>query len=185
MKKVMLTSAGFENPVISEKFLSFVGKSPEDIKVIFIPTAAIDEASKAVLPKCRNDLLFCGILDENIYTYNFESFISQDEFCAFDAIYFCGGNTRYLMKKINKQKNFRSMLKAFIKKGGVYVGVSAGSLIATRDLFSGLHYADCYLEVHQNTGNEKGEIALERRKRIKLTDSLALILEENKTYILE
>ena len=39
MKKLLLTSAGFENPKIGEEFLKSVNKPVSEIKIIFVPTA--------------------------------------------------------------------------------------------------------------------------------------------------
>lgn len=52
VRKILLTSAGFETKAISDAFLSFVGIEPKEIKVLFIPTAAIFPAAIAVLPAC-------------------------------------------------------------------------------------------------------------------------------------
>lgn len=42
MKKIILTSAGFENNEIEKKFLGMINKAPSEIKALWIPTAAID-----------------------------------------------------------------------------------------------------------------------------------------------
>ena len=40
--RVMLTSCGLETKQIEEAFLEFLGKVPEQVNALFIPTAAID-----------------------------------------------------------------------------------------------------------------------------------------------
>lgn len=50
MKKCLLTSAGFENLAVKEAFLELVGKEPSQIKALWVPTAAGEEA-RAVLAK--------------------------------------------------------------------------------------------------------------------------------------
>lgn len=185
MKKLILTSAGFENPRITKLFFDMIGKSPSQTKVIFVPTAAIDEESKAVLPKCMNDLIGNGIPDENIYAYNLDTPINFSETEKFDAIYFCGGNTKHLLKCINRQKGFRKTLKEFISNGGVFVGVSAGSIIACRNLPNGLHYANCRIWVHEKCGDSAGTVKLNVFKNIRISDNQALVIEDTKTYIFE
>ena len=48
---------------------------------------------------------------------------------CYDAIYFCGGSPEYLMKRIRRVR-LAAPLRQFTEEGGVYVGVSAGSIIA-------------------------------------------------------
>ena len=90
MKKILLTSAGFENPNIQRCFLELLGKPPAEARALFIPTAAIDEDAKAVLPKCRGDLLGAGILPEHITDFDLDRPMDPDELSAYDAVYFCG-----------------------------------------------------------------------------------------------
>ena len=49
MRKILLTSAGF-NKRFKELFLEQIGKHPDDIKILFVPTASIvnDEAREAI-----------------------------------------------------------------------------------------------------------------------------------------
>ena len=65
MKKCLLTSAGFENLAVKEAFLELVGKEPSQIKALWVPTAAGEEA-RAVLAKGMEDLFNAGIRAENI-----------------------------------------------------------------------------------------------------------------------
>ncbi len=50
MKRILLTSAGFENPNIQRCFLELLRKPADEARALFIPTAAIDEDARAVLP---------------------------------------------------------------------------------------------------------------------------------------
>lgn len=59
--RVLLTSCGLETGAIKQSFLEMLQKEPEKATALFIPTAAIDPGAIAVLPKCMNDLLKCGI----------------------------------------------------------------------------------------------------------------------------
>lgn len=56
MRKILLTSNGFENPRLAEKFIELVGKRPEDMRCLFIPTAAIDVAA---IEFCQNACMIC------------------------------------------------------------------------------------------------------------------------------
>ncbi len=62
MSNILLTSAGFDNKKIEEKFLELVDKPVGKIKVIFIPTAAITEEQKAIVPFCEKRPAECRCL---------------------------------------------------------------------------------------------------------------------------
>ena len=70
MRKILLTSAGFETKNIMEVFHSLFDKESTNLKALFIPTAANDADAIAVLPKCMNDLLNAGILEDNIAVFD-------------------------------------------------------------------------------------------------------------------
>ena len=142
--KLLLTSAGFNNKKIEEKFLEIVEVPKEKIKTLFIPTAAISEDARAMVKECKKDLLDAGVLEQHIITYNLDREYTYEEMCNFNAIYFCGGNTQYLLDKVNDTK-FNLILSQFLENGGVYIGVSAGSIIAASNLKNNLGYINCYL----------------------------------------
>lgn len=52
---------------------------------------------------------------------------------ACDAIHLSGGNTYYFLNSIKKRK-FAPILKEFVRKGGVLVGVSAGGYMMTSSI---------------------------------------------------
>lgn len=183
MKKLILTSAGFENKIIEQKFLNMVHKPLYEIKALWIPTAAIDDAARAVLPKCMNDLLNAGILSENIEVYNLDREMTREEITSFDAVYVCGGNTRYLLDKMYNAE-FVSLLKEFILQGGVYIGVSAGSLICVNGLEGNLGFLQCSLSVHCVEGTASGTIDMNHSSHINLTNQQAIIIEDKKCYII-
>ena len=157
MKKILLTSAGFENPNIQRCFLELLGKPAEKTQVLFIPTAAIDEGAKAVLPKCRGDLLGAGVLPEHITDFDLDCAMSAEELAGYDAAYFCGGSTEYLLERI-KAVGFDCTLDAALERGLVYVGVSAGSIISAQNLPGNLGYLPRKLEVHCESGSPSGSL---------------------------
>ena len=77
--RVLLTSAGLETEKIKEYFIKMSEKDMLDVKALFIPTAAIDPGAIAVLPKCMNDLLRCGIQDKNIKVFDLYTGMNLDE----------------------------------------------------------------------------------------------------------
>ena len=184
MKKVILTANGLENKNIGKIFLNFTGKNPEDIKAIFVPTAANNAGAIEVLPKCMHDLLDLGILEKNIYVYDLHYKMENDELSKYDAIYFCGGSSQYLLKRIN-ETGFNASIKHFVDNGGIYIGVSAGSIVAANNLPGNLDYLECKLSVHGNDGIAAGQFNPKDYSEIKLPDNRAIIITENNYEVAE
>lgn len=184
MKKIILTSAGFENKLIEQKFLEMANKPSNEIRALWIPTAAIDDDAKAVLPECFNDLIGAGISSENIKTYNLDYVMKHEEMTTFDVVYVCGGNSRYLLDKMY-EANFVSVLKEFINHDGIYIGVSAGSCICVNGFEDNLGFLSCTLSVHCMEGSKSGPLDIDHCSHINLTNKQAIIIEDKKCYIHE
>ena len=128
--KLLLTSAGIV-PEVKEYFLSLLPKKPKEIKVAFITTAAYGESKNPTwMEKDRQLLYGCGIkvvedLDLKDKTQSELEKIIADK----DLIFVNGGNTFYLLHWIRKS-GFDKSLPAFLRRGGLYVGVSGGSYVA-------------------------------------------------------
>ena len=128
MKRVILTSAGFENKNIEVYFLEILQKKPEESKALWIPTAAITEEAKNMLPECMKDLLNAGFIRERITVYDLDYTLSYDELKQYDAVYVCGGSCNHLLTQMQKV-NFIELIQKYVEEDGIYVGVSAGSCI--------------------------------------------------------
>ena len=184
MQKIILTSTGFTNRNIKDRFLELVKIPVDKIKAIFIPTAAITEDAKGMIPICKDQLLNAGILEDNICTYDLDRIMRCDEICNFNAIYVCGGNPQHLLSKMNETE-FYLPLKKFLDNGGVYLGVSAGSIVLSKNLSSNLEYINCILNVHSKEGTECGYLNTNDCPKIKLTDNQAIVIIDNDTAIIE
>jgi dipeptidase E len=180
MRNIILTANGFENKNIGKTFLRIVDKNPSEIKVIFVPTAANNADAIEVLPKCMHDLLDLGIPAENVLVYDLHYNMEYDELSKYDAIYFCGGSSSYLLQRIN-ETGFNESLKTFVDNGGVYIGVSAGSIIAANNLPANLEYLHCQLSVHVKEGISVGQFEPTKHSHIKLPDNKAIIIKDS-TY---
>ena len=183
-RKILLTSAGFNTPKIGKLFLELVSKQPEDIKALFVPTAAINAPSIAVLHKCMNDLLNLGIPASNIRVFDLHQTLTINELSAFDAIYFTGGSPQYLLNRIN-ETGFNKPLNEFVNNGGVYVGVSAGSMIAAGNMPNNLGYLNSTIEVHRQTGAPTGIFDNQSQTHFDLTDMQAILIRGNVYEIIE
>ena len=132
--KLLLTSGGITNKSIADALFSLVGKKPEDITLVFIPTASnIETGDKDWF---INDLL-------NLKNLNFKSIeitdisavnekIWKPSIEGADVLFFEGGNTYHLMEWLNKS-GLANMLPNLLKEK-VYVGVSAGSMVMSKDI---------------------------------------------------
>ncbi len=173
--RVLLTSAGLETEEIRACFVDMAGKDMSLVKALFIPTAAINAGAIDVLPKCMNDLLKCGIQDKNIKVYDLHIGMKIDELRQYDIVYLCGGDTRYLLERMN-ETGFNKGLMEYIRAGGLVLGVSAGSLIFSNNLSGNLGLIDTKLDVHCAEGEKKGKIAYPLKDNIRLTNTCALVI---------
>ena len=184
MRKVLLTSSGFENERIIKIFHNLFDKETPQIKALFIPTAANNVAAIAVLPKCMNDLLKAGISENNITVFDLHRNMKYEELNQYDLVYFTGGSPHYLLERINST-GFNIPLRKFVENGGVYVGVSAGSVIAANNLLNNLGYINCTLSVHTNDGTKSGEIDVSTNPHIDLTGSNVILILDEEYRVME
>lgn len=173
--RVLLTSAGLETEEIKECFVDMAGKDMDLVKALFIPTAAIDADAIEVLPKCMNDLLKCGILNENIDVCDLHTGMEFEKLRQYDVVYLCGGNTRYLLERINAT-GFCESLTAYINDNGLVIGVSAGSIIFANNLENNLGLIDTKLDVHCIAGEKRGKVTYPLKENVQLTNTCALVL---------
>ena len=203
MKKLILTSNGFENPIIGQEFLKLFNKSSSEIRILFIPTASRTKEELEYVEKSKEELMNLGIIKENIVIYNLDRVMSIQELKDFDSIYVCGGNTFYLLYKV-KESKFDERIEEIIEKGIVYIGVSAGTILAGPDIriagadknwdkndvgledFSGLNLTDKIISPHYVPGEEGAIAKYEQENNVKvlrLKDNQALFILDNKEEI--
>lgn len=166
--KLLLTSAGITNDSIAKAVVELVGKNPDEISVLFVPTAANTAADDK------------GWLIENLVEFQKQNYkqvdildiagLSEEEwrphFEVADLICFGGGNEQYLAKAIRDSgvaENLPDLLKT-----KVYMGISAGSMVAGQflshdlmkvvypeetfeELAPPLGYVDCLFIPHLNS----------------------------------
>lgn len=103
-------------------------------KVLFIPTAGNVEEYTAYIDESRAifaDLQFDIIpLDIAAATET----VVREKLAQASCLYISGGNTFYLLQEL-KRKNLLPLIRERINQGMVYVGESAGAIIASKDIF--------------------------------------------------
>ncbi len=167
--KLLLTSSGITNKTIANALFDLIGKKPEDTSLVFIPTASniysgdkgwlIDDLANLKKQNFKSiDIADISAIDKNLWLSRLEEA---------DVLFFEGGDTYYLMEWLNKS-GLTGLLPDLLKTK-VYVGVSAGSCITSKDLalkttqelyeedldrseeMNGLNYVDFYFIPHFNS----------------------------------
>ncbi len=132
--KLLLTSEGITNYSIEQALRSLSDKPLKELQCAFVPTAShwIKEDKSWLitdLKKCHELFKSVDIVDIAILSKaNLHKRLSQT-----DLIFMEGGNTFFLMHWIHKSKLVSDLKE--ILKDKIYVGASAGSMVATQDLF--------------------------------------------------
>ena len=175
--RVLLTSAGLETKEIQKYFMDMINKDMSLVKALFIPTAAVNAGAIEVLPKCMNDLLKCGIQDKNITVYDLHTGMKTEELQQYDVVYICGGETYYLLERIN-ETGFNKTLMEYIRSDGLVIGVSAGSLIFANNIPDNLGLIDTKLDVHLAEGEKCGKVVYPLKDNIRLTNTCALAIRD-------
>ena len=191
---MILTSSLYESIELVKKFLD---KNTESKKILFIPTATnVDEYKKYIhlTQKVFEDF---GYEVENFDISIFSEEIAKEKLSQAKIVFISGGNTFYLLQEL-KRKNLTSYLKERIENGLLYIGESAGSVIATPDIeyasivddktlatelddYTGLDLVDFYIVPHF----EEEPFVESSRNTVELyKDKLDLKLINNKEAIL-
>lgn len=194
--KLLLTSAGFLNREVTDTFLKLINKPTGQIHIIFVPTASRTEEEMRYVESARQELIDLGIRD--IITLNLDHPLADDEISGADAVYVCGGNTFYLLQKI-RESGFDRLLKIF---NGVYVGVSAGSVVVGPNIEVSGPWDENDVRVSDTTGmgmvnfavvphyqRKEQPIVADLKKRadyeiMELTDNQAVLVENGERKII-
>ncbi|MEK7659008.1 MAG: Type 1 glutamine amidotransferase-like domain-containing protein [Patescibacteria group bacterium] len=130
---MLLTSSGMQGS--KQEILNILPKPAYDVRVAHIITASKSEADKTYLEKDRELMreAHFNIKDIDIEGKNKTQLMA--ELKDMDIIYVQGGNTFYLLKQI-RMTGFDKVVKKLIKKGVIYIGVSAGSIVAGKTIIT-------------------------------------------------
>ncbi|MDQ5951624.1 MAG: dipeptidase [Patescibacteria group bacterium] len=160
---IFLTSTGFSTETLKSTFLSLLTKPLGEIKVAFIDTASKVEKNTDYVDKDLEVLKSMGL--KNVSRIDISE--PQDNWIKIliqaDIFYVEGGNTFYLLDKLRSSGLDKSLPRIIQNK--IYVGVSAGSIVATPTIaiatvepsdpntvkmtdFTGLHIVDFEVSPH-------------------------------------
>lgn len=130
-KMMLLTSSGMTGS--REDIIAILPKPPEDIRVAHIITASKPEENKSYVENDSRLMKEMGfnVEEVDIEGKNYSQLLSL--LSNFDIIYVQGGNTFYLLDKM-RRCNFKKVMKKLFRKGIIYIGISAGSIVAGKNI---------------------------------------------------
>ena len=172
MNNIVLTSCGFRNEELKNKFYKIVSKDELKNKKVLYITTAVDgekENNKDWVAEEYKTILGLGIDESNIVEYKIGNDININDF---DIIYMMGGNTIYLLDMVRKYK-FDTVIKDFINNGKIYIGSSAGSQLLGTTIALNAIYEDNFVNMTDFTaiGIVDGEVVPHANKKEDLINS--------------
>ncbi|MDO8570233.1 MAG: Type 1 glutamine amidotransferase-like domain-containing protein [Candidatus Daviesbacteria bacterium] len=207
--KLLLTSGGLENQTIIQALLKLAGKPFDQLKVAFIPTASnVEEGDKWWLIDDLKKLQELRFLSVDIVDISaLPKTIWQKRLEEADIFFVEGGNTCHLIYWI-KKSGLSDLLPELLKTR-IWVGVSAGSVVVTKDISlsdsqrlygenddmdnnAGLGYLDFHIRPHLNN-NFFPKMTLENMQKIAdetkesiyaLDDNSALVVINGKISVI-
>jgi dipeptidase E len=192
--KLLLTSNGLTNEKITNAFLSLVGTG-KTVTIAILSTKFEGSAANVFSEQVK--IHFNAIGFEHADILDLET-LQESELEKYDVLYVCGGNTFEILS-FAKQANLKQAVEKLFARNGVYVGVSAGSIIVgphihianeveadpnsinLQDL-TGLHIANEIICPHYLAEHEQQVLAFENKYNtnvIRLTDNQALVVTNN------
>lgn len=123
--KLILTSAGLSNPNIVNAFLKLLAREPKETSLLVVAYGQNKEEN-FYINESRKEVENLGF---KVVILNMNESFCIDDLQNFDVIYVCGGNTFSILNKMRKT-GIDNYIKSQVSKGVIYLGVSAGSIIA-------------------------------------------------------
>ena len=127
MSDLLLLSKGLD------ALKNFVGASPADVTVGFIPTAADPYEDKWFMEADRQALIDSGFQLREVNLKGIKPEELQQKLKGVDVVYVTGGNTFYLLEQM-RASGFKKLLPTLLAGGVKYVGTSAGTIVVGPDL---------------------------------------------------
>jgi len=134
MKTILLTSAGLE---MKTEILKILPKPAEQIKLAHIITASKVSEDITYLKDDKQKMIDLGFEVQDIDIEGKSEQELREILEGFDIIYVQGGNPFYLIKAI-RESGFQKVVEELIAQGKIYIGVSAGSMVAGPTVETGL-----------------------------------------------
>jgi dipeptidase E len=190
---------------VLEKIVPLLNKSPHLLKVAFIQTAADIYENSPWIDNDKNKLNELGFSIKIVDLKDKESV--EKSLKDVDIIFVAGGNTSYLLEQAQKC-DFLEIVRNLVKHGVIYIGSSAGSLLAGPNIeidkiyddgdfgkelnsYEGLGFIDFVILPHADNPAYEPYIKKifekygDKYKFKKLNDNQFIIVEDNNNQIVE
>lgn len=128
---LILTSDALTSEKLKKEFRK-IAKSMKSKKVLIVHTNRNPE-DWVYTNNAIAELESCGISKEDIYLINIALGECLEGIMSFGLVYVSGGNTFFILDKM-RDTWLGKEIKKFVKSGGIYLGVSAGSIIAGKSI---------------------------------------------------
>lgn len=193
MGTIILTSQGFYNEKIINKFKE-LAKDVMSAPAVVISTASDEKNENKWIKKAKDQLIEYGYSNVDIIDIELEQ---DKDLSKYKTIYVAGGNG-FRLTSVAKATNFSEVIKECVNNGGVYIGVSAGSILLAPSIqleaefepekipagfwdFSGLGLVPATIIPHYETSLEAIVLDFEKKygyKVIRLTNDDMLVYED-------
>ena len=201
-KTLLLTSGGMD---MKEQIVKLLQKPAYDVTVAFITTASKNEEDISYVENDLNIMKEIGFNVEELDIDGKTEFQIMSILKLKDIIFVEGGNTYFLLNAMRKC-NFEKVLRKLLKQGIVYIGASAGSIVAGKTIetsswksdepnygvknLKGLNLVPFnifvhYLPEHAEIIKQKIKNPKKRLKKLKiLTDGQAILVQGNEVDLI-
>lgn len=126
-----LTSTGLENKYVADRFKNALLKKDVSLTSFLVVSVQDNDSDAFYLQKTKDELNKIGAVDIEVFALGDKPFIPTKEY---DVIYVCGGNTFVYLDRIRKTGLAKFIIDAVESNRSIYVGVSAGSIVAGPDI---------------------------------------------------
>lgn len=196
---VILTAAGFFNTEVLNCVVSkFTSK--ENVRIAIVTTAAEEKEKNKYSQLAKQQFNSVGFTAIDFVDIEETVAVSFD---PYQIVYVCGGNTFTLMK-FAREADFSNSVNKLLLRGGVYIGVSAGSVIAGPSIriaaelspdvnsvglvdMSGMGITDTIIYPHYKDSDENQIKKFEARHNhdvVRLTNNQAVIIQTHEQQII-
>ena len=196
----LLTSAGFLNSKVANKVVEWAG-NPSTKKVAIVTTAAEGKETNVYSKLAKDQLVKMGFGEVDFIDLETQG---AGSIVNYDVVYVCGGNTFKLLK-FAREKDFKKVVLKVLDNGGLYIGVSAGSLLVGSSVqianeieadknevgildFTGLDIVDVTVFPHYDPKYETEIKDFESKNNVmitRLTNNQALLIQDQEVSMIE
>ena len=127
--KLLLTSEGWQkNAKIGKEFLKLIDKKSSEIRIFLVLTPTKYFKRNKYVRRLFGQFQGVNVPKKNISFFQLNRRIRKTDLKDIDVVFVVGGNTFEYLKRLRKT-GLDKAIKNFVKRGGVYVGLSAGSYV--------------------------------------------------------